>query len=289
MPIPKWRWGTFILGSGSILVLMDQWTSLTTTHTVSCLLRLRKRVYTTQSKRSGQAALTSHWTGTRVQRMTWQHSSTTSWMNVICCWHHLFCHPIDGQWNIHSTVALLGHYVKGKPDLVLLDDVKVADWRCVCSIGEMKSSPLNVMYWTICSHNSLVSCVVITSTWGLTKPYLAGKTSIIFAMQDNCEYVLSVGFLKDLMDIHKMDRSGCITSLTIGINDYPDSQWKLFLYIILSLSMILQYYPLHTDLSDLSLLALQNFTILSTIFIDDGLIGRGTCIFASKMLKGINS
>jgi len=113
-------------------------------------------------------------------------------------------------------------------------------------------------------------------------------------MQDNRKYVLSVGFLKDMMEVHKMDRSGCITSLTIGINDYPDSQWKLFLCMILSLAvrppevlgydlsitmvlirkgtphtMTLQYYPLHTDLSDLSPLALQNFTILSTIFIGD--------------------
>ena len=113
-----------------------------------------------------------------------------------------------------------------------------------------------------------------------------------------------MGFLKDVMEAHKMDRSGCITSLTIGINDYPDSQWKLFLRMILSLAvgplevlgydssitmvpickgtprtMTLQYYPLHTDLSNWSPLPLQNFTILSTIFIGDGLIGRGTCIF----------
>lgn len=106
------------------------------------------------------------------------------------------------------------------------------------------------------------------------------------------------------MEVHKMDRSGCITSLTVGINDYPDSQWKLFLRTILSLAvgppevlgydpsitmvpirkgtprtMILQYFPLHTDLSDWSPPPLQTFTILSTIFIGDGLIGRGTCVF----------
>ena len=49
--------------------------------------------------------------------------------------------PPPHQWTAeYSTVALLGHDVKGKPDLVLLDDVKVADWRCVRSIGEIKSS-----------------------------------------------------------------------------------------------------------------------------------------------------
>jgi len=166
-----------------------------------------------------------------------------------------------------------------------------------------RSSP-HMRCITICSHNSPVSCVAITSTWGLAKPYLAGKTSIIFATQDNREYVLSVGFIKDVMEVHKMDRSGCITSLTFGINDYPYSQWKLFLRTILSLAvgppevlgydpsitmvlirkgtprtMILQYFPLHTDLSDWSPPPLQNFTILSTIFIGDGLIGRGTCVF----------
>lgn len=156
-----------------------------------------------------------------------------------------------------------------------------------------------------------VSCVAITSTWGPAKPYLAGKTSIVFATQDNREYVLSVGFLKDVMEVHKMDRSGSVTSLSVQINDYPNSQWKLFLRTILSLAvgppevlgydtsitmvpirkgtprtMTLQYYPLHTDLSDLSVLAKNFFTISSTIFIGDGLIGRGTCVFRVEDVEG---
>ena len=40
----------------------------------------------------------------------------------------------------YSASSLLGHDAKRKPDLVLLDDTRIGDWRCVCSIGEMKSS-----------------------------------------------------------------------------------------------------------------------------------------------------
>ena len=40
----------------------------------------------------------------------------------------------------YSTIHLFGHDAKRKPDLILLDNVAIADWRCVRSIGEMKSS-----------------------------------------------------------------------------------------------------------------------------------------------------
>lgn len=43
----------------------------------------------------------------------------------------------------YSAASLLGHDAKRKPDLVLLDDMRIGDWRCVCSIGEMKSSSTN--------------------------------------------------------------------------------------------------------------------------------------------------
>jgi len=59
-----------------------------------------------------------------------------------------------------------------------------------------------------------------------------GKTAIIFSSQDNREFVLSLGFLGEVMELHRMDRSGCILSLSIQIND--SSQWKLFLWKIVS-------------------------------------------------------
>jgi hypothetical protein len=48
---------------------------------------------------------------------------------------------VPRRWTAeYSTIPLSGHDAKRKPDLILLDDVRVADWRCVCSIGEMKAS-----------------------------------------------------------------------------------------------------------------------------------------------------
>jgi hypothetical protein len=138
------------------------------------------------------------------------------------------------------------------------------------------------------------------------KSYLKGKTAIIFSSQDNREFVLSLGFLEEVMELHKIDRSGCISSLSIQINDR--SQWKLFLRTILSLAvghkqfigydtsidtlplrqdaartmdvarmMTLQYYPLLR--APPPTLIPSGYEILSTIFIGDGLIGRGTCVF----------
>ena len=91
----------------------------------------------------------------------------------------------------------------------------------------------------------------------------------------------------------------------IQINDR--SQWKLFLQTILSLAvgdeevigydtsiatlpvrndiprkMMLQYYPL---LRAPPTLMPTYFEILSTIFIGDGLIGRGTCVFRVRDTK----
>jgi len=52
--------------------------------------------------------------------------------------------PRPRQWTAnYSTIPLSGHDAKRKLDLILLDDVGVADWRCVCSIGEMKSGASN--------------------------------------------------------------------------------------------------------------------------------------------------
>lgn len=53
---------------------------------------------------------------------------------------------VPRQWTAdYSTTPLSGHDAKRKPDLILLDDVSVADWRCVRSIGEMKSSSTEQM------------------------------------------------------------------------------------------------------------------------------------------------
>jgi len=57
------------------------------------------------------------------------------------------CIPLLGKiaepqwWTAeYSASSLLGHDARRKPDLVLLDDTKIGDWRCVHSFGEMKSS-----------------------------------------------------------------------------------------------------------------------------------------------------
>jgi hypothetical protein len=106
------------------------------------------------------------------------------------------------------------------------------------------------------------------------------------------------------MILYKIDRGGAVTSFDVQIHDR--TQWKLFLRTILSLAigdnevigydtsidsapvpkgsarfMRLQYYPLHTNLNkvgDATNLTV-NYEILSTIFIGDGMVGRGTCIF----------
>lgn len=145
-------------------------------------------------------------------------------------------------------------------------------------------------------------------TWRFpAKSYLAGKTSIIFASQDNREYVLSVGFLQERMFLYRIDRGGSISSLSVQIQGH-ESQWKLFLRTIISLAIgrpevigydasintvpirkgapprciKLQYYPLHTNLSSPANTTITNLEILSTIFIGDGLVGRGTCVFRTQ-------
>lgn len=61
------------------------------------------------------------------------------------------CLPLLGidkarRWTArYNASSLLGHDAKRKPDLVLLDDPKIGDWRCVRSFGEMKSSSSHPM------------------------------------------------------------------------------------------------------------------------------------------------
>jgi hypothetical protein len=45
----------------------------------------------------------------------------------------------------YSSSSLLGHDAKRKPDLVLLDNTRIGDWRCVRSFAEMKSSSKHAM------------------------------------------------------------------------------------------------------------------------------------------------
>jgi len=211
---------------------------------------------------------------------------------------------VPRRWTAdYSTITLSGHDAKRKPDLVLLDDERVADWRCVRSIGEMKSGATGTVKGDMfqqlageCWHNYTGGCPA--------ESYLAGKTSIIFASQDNREFVLSVGFQRGMMFLYRIDRGGSISSLSVQIQDH-ESQWKLFLRTIVSLAIggpeIIGYdasidmvpvkkdnplrlmalqYPLHMDSSS----SKQDATleIISTIFISDGLVGRGTCIFRTR-------
>jgi hypothetical protein len=204
----------------------------------------------------------------------------------------------------YSTIPLSGHDAKRKLDLILLDDVGVADWRCVRSIGEMKSGNSKD------AHAAMFQQLAGESWRNYTggcpaESYLAGKTSIIFASQDNREFVLSVGFQGEMMFLYRIDRGGAISSLSIQIQGH-ESQWKLFLRTIVSLAigdpevigydtsigmvpvkkgdpcrvMSLQYYPLHMDSS--SWKRDPTLEIISTIFIGDGLVGRGTCVFRTR-------
>jgi len=59
------------------------------------------------------------------------------------------------------------------------------------------------------------------------------KTSIIFASQDNREFVLSLGFIQDGLELYKVDRGGAIAVQLVPMN----SHWKLFLRTIASLAI----------------------------------------------------
>ena len=115
---------------------------------------------------------------------------------------------VPRRWTAnYSTIPLSGHDAKRKPDLILLDDVGVADWRCVRSIGEMKSGASNDahahMFQQLAGeswHNYTGGCPA--------ESYLAGKTSIIFASQDNREFVLAVGFQGEMGRTRGSCRSG---------------------------------------------------------------------------------
>ena len=127
------------------------------------------------------------------------------------------------------------------------------------------------------------------------------KTSIIFASQDNREFVLSLGFIQDGLELYKVNRGGAIAVQLVPMN----SHWKLFLHTITSLAiardeiigydpsidtapvskkhvrfMRLQEYPWNVDL--VRSLRPRTFTILLTIFISDGIVSRGTCILCVK-------
>ena len=130
---------------------------------------------------------------------------------------------VPRRWTAdYSTITLSGHDAKRKPDLVLLDDERVADWRCVRSIGEMKSGATGTVKGDMfqqlageCWHNYTGGCPA--------ESYLAGKTSIIFALQDNHEFVLSVGFQRGMMFHYRIDRGGSISSLSVtGQHDNPE-------------------------------------------------------------------
>ncbi|KAG0702908.1 hypothetical protein DFH29DRAFT_998995 [Suillus ampliporus] len=193
------------------------------------------------------------------------------------CGHILGVKPTRFWTAAYSTASLLGHDVKRKPDLILLSDL-VADWRCVRAVGEMKSSKSEKMKVDIFNQ-------------------LASKTSIIFASQDNQEFVLSLGFIQDGLELFKVDRGGAITVQCLPIN----SHWKLFLCVIISFAitcdeiigydpsintapihkgeiryMRLQEHPWNADLA--RTLVTMTSKILSTIFISNGIVGRGTCI-----------
>lgn len=48
--------------------------------------------------------------------------------------------PLSRYWTArYSTTVLTGHEAQRKPDLTLIDQGMAADWRCVRSVGEMKS------------------------------------------------------------------------------------------------------------------------------------------------------
>ena len=105
----------------------------------------------------------------------------------------------------YSTNVLRGHDAIRKPDLTLFTHGTNDDWRCVRSIGEMKSMRNQTVGFTGLMEqiSGMISLILVLDTRILTYIMFVVKSAIIFGAQDNRNFVLAVGFAKYDMVIYK--------------------------------------------------------------------------------------
>ncbi|KAG1765278.1 hypothetical protein EV702DRAFT_1051080 [Suillus placidus] len=116
------------------------------------------------------------------------------------CGQAMAAGPLNRYWTAkYSTTVLSGHEAQRKPDLILIDQGTAADWRCC---------------------------------WAYA--VFAVKSSIIFASQDNRNFVLAVGFAKYDMVVYRFDRGGLMRVASFSING--PTGWKYFARVAYSLA-----------------------------------------------------
>jgi len=105
----------------------------------------------------------------------------------------------------YSTNVLRGHDAIRKPDLTLFTHGTNDDWRCVRSIGEMKSMRNQTVGFTGLMEqiSGMISLILVLDTRILTYIMFVVKSAIIFGAQANRNFVLAVGFAKYDMVIYK--------------------------------------------------------------------------------------
>ncbi|KAG2064235.1 hypothetical protein BDR04DRAFT_1162784 [Suillus decipiens] len=144
-----------------------------------------------------------------------------------CCGKALSAGPIKRLWTAkYSTTVLSGHEAQRKPDLTLIDQDTAADWRCVRSIGEMKSKKSGSAGFSeiLDQVSGMEPTAMIVEVSG--SPGFTVKSSIIFASQDNRNFVIAVGFFKYDMIVYRFDRGGLMRITPISINS--PTGWKYF-------------------------------------------------------------
>ncbi|OJA07576.1 hypothetical protein AZE42_04423, partial [Rhizopogon vesiculosus] len=112
----------------------------------------------------------------------------------------------------YSTNVFPGHEANRKPDLALFTDGTHGDWRCIRSVGEMKSH----RSWSV-------------GFAGL-QDQVSVKSAIMFAAQDNRNFVIAIGFAKYDMVVYKFDRGGLEQCEPFSITDPVG--WKYFARVI---------------------------------------------------------
>ncbi|KAG1900241.1 uncharacterized protein F5891DRAFT_980511 [Suillus fuscotomentosus] len=118
----------------------------------------------------------------------------------------------------YSTTVLIGHEAQRKPDLTLIDQGMAADWRCVQSVGEMKSKrnfESDQWYEVIYGYREI-------------------KSSMIFASQDNQNFILALRFAKYDMVVYRFDCDGLMHVTLFSING--PTGWKYFTHVAYSLT-----------------------------------------------------
>jgi hypothetical protein len=105
----------------------------------------------------------------------------------------------------YSTNILPGHEANRKPDLTLFTHGTNDDWRCVRSIGEMKSMRTQTSGFTglMDQISGMISLILVLDTRILTYTMFVVKSAIIFGAQDNRNFVLAIGFARYDMVIYK--------------------------------------------------------------------------------------